>query len=420
MKKKLNPNSHYKRLRGNIAMKKKLNPYSHKYLIGDTSISSWSDLPFDLLNLVFERLCFADFQRGKSVCSSWLSFSRQCVPKNHIPWVLLFPQNNQTNSCMLFNPEEKDKLYKTQDLGLEFAKSSCLKTYGSWLLMQNLQLNLYIVNLFTHERINLPPVESQLGMTKVERILDDGFRITRNGHEYKHMDVRSPVFWIDEKTKDHVVSWVLSNFCVVYSKTGDNSWNQIPKTSRCLEMVYKDHKLYLSSYSDNIKIFDFSGEVPQQIVIEEKHIVPPLVLLKPVDSSGASWSRLGARWWSIVATNIVVTVTGDVLEVVKMWAPRFRSWSFRLYKVYSLGFKEHEEVYSLGDEAMLLDLGITVLANDNDGISRNSIYFSDCKKTNNVYLFNLKTLKMEKLHKFDCSSVQLSSSRWFLPSFTKT
>ncbi|CAF2026507.1 unnamed protein product [Brassica napus] len=85
---------------------------------------------------------------------------------------------------MLFNPEEKDKLYKTQlDLGLEFANSSCIKTFGSWLLMQNLQLNLYIVNLFTHEMITLPLVESLLGMTEVERILDNEFRIkSNNGH----------------------------------------------------------------------------------------------------------------------------------------------------------------------------------------------------------------------------------------------
>ncbi|KAJ0263500.1 putative F-box protein [Hirschfeldia incana] len=392
MKTKLNPNSH-KRLRGNTAMKKKkLNSHPrHKYLIGDTS-KSWSDLSFDLLNLVFESLSFADFQRAKSVCSSWRSSSRQCVPKTHIPWVLRFPKNEENSSCMLFNPEEKDKLYKTQDLGLEFAKSSCLKTYGSWLLMQNLQSNLYIVNLFTGKRIKLPPVESQFGMTTIQSL----------------------VFWIDDETKDHVVAWALSKKCVVYCKTGDNSWNKIPKTSRCHDMVYKDHKLYLSSYSSNVKIFDFSGEVPQQIVIEEKHGVPPhLVNLKPIGGFRDNY------WSIIVATNIVVTVAGDVLKVVKMWTAS-RSWSFCLYKVYSLGFEEHEQVYSLGNEAVLLDQCITVLANDNDGIRRNAIYFSDCSNTNNVFLFSFKTKKVEKLHKVDWLSVQLSSSRWFLPSFTKT
>ncbi|KAL0738766.1 hypothetical protein Bca4012_014976 [Brassica carinata] len=267
--------------------------------------------------------------------------------------------------------------------------------------MQNLQLNLYIVNLFTGERINLPPVESQFGMTKVERVLYNEFCIkSNNRYEYNLMDVRSPVFWIDEKTKDHVVSWVLSNFFVVFSKTGDNSWNQIPQSSGCLDMVYKDHKLYLSTYSGKVKIFDFSGEIPQQIVIEEKHIVPPLVILKPIGGFRDDY------WSRIVATNIVVTVTGDVLKVVKIWTYWSRSWSFRLYKVYSLGFKQHEQVYSLGDEAILLDLGITVLANDSDGVRRNSIYFSDCSNANNVFLFSFKTQKMEKLHKVKLQDIK--------------
>ncbi|KAF3596253.1 hypothetical protein DY000_02027038 [Brassica cretica] len=33
----------------------------------------WSELSVDLMQLIFERLGFADFERAKSVCSSWLS-----------------------------------------------------------------------------------------------------------------------------------------------------------------------------------------------------------------------------------------------------------------------------------------------------------------------------------------------------------
>ena len=384
-------------------MEESHNPNSHERL------KSWSELPSDLLISLLERLSFTDFRRAKSVCRSWYSASRQCVPKNNnIPWLLLFPEDNNS-CCTLFNPEEKDKLYRTQYLDLVLPRIFCLKTCGSWLLMRNRSSNLYLLNLFTKERINLPPVESQVGTTKLERTVV-GFRITcpDGSKPGKPMHIRSPVVWIDEKTKDYLVSWGLGTCCVVYSKKGDNSWTQIPEALDCCDMVYKDHKRYFSSYSGKVKIFDFSGEIPQQIVIEEKHIVPPLVILKPIDYS--------VHWPSIDATNIVVTVTGDVLKVVKVWTYWSRSWSFRLYKVYSLGFKQHEQVYSLGDEAMLLDLGITVLANDNDGIRRNSIYFSDCKNTNKVFHFSFETRKMERLHKFDCSSVQLSSSQWFLPS----
>ncbi|XP_024009180.1 putative F-box protein At4g22180 [Eutrema salsugineum] len=105
-------------------MEKKLNPNPHERVRQDVS-NSWLELPQDLVNSVFERLSFADFQRAKSVCSSWHSASRQ--------------------------------------------QSVCKATYGSWHLMQDPCYNLYIVNLFFHESINLPPMESQLGMTKIER-----------------------------------------------------------------------------------------------------------------------------------------------------------------------------------------------------------------------------------------------------------
>lgn len=72
--------------------------------------------------------------------------------------------------------------------------------------MRNRMHNLYIVNLFTHERIDLPPVEAQHGVTKMERTLDDDhdvFCITsHNGKEYKGIRLRSPVLWIDEKPEN--------------------------------------------------------------------------------------------------------------------------------------------------------------------------------------------------------------------------
>ncbi|ESQ55136.1 hypothetical protein EUTSA_v10027492mg [Eutrema salsugineum] len=385
--------------------KKKHNPESHECLRQDTS-KSWSDLPLDLLNSVFERLSFANFQRAKSVCSSWYSASRQCVPKNnHIPWLILLPEdsNNNSSSCTLFNPEEKDKLYRTQDLGLEIAKSICIATYGSCLLMQNNLHNLYIVNLFTYERINLPPVESQIGTTKIQRTKDDQFLITSHNGEESHY---------------HVVSWGLGRWCVVYSKKGANSWNQIPVVSECCDLVYKDHKLYFLSYrARDFRIFDFSGETPQETFrrsVSVEMFCHGRQLRKP------------SNHWRLFATKLVVTVTGDVLKVEQLLRPISRKWSFRVFKVVSSsGFVENcDRIYSLGDgESMLLDQGITVLANETDGLIRNSIYFSVTNHENNTndnFLFNLMTRKMESLHKFDSSSVQSSRTRWFLPIFTHT
>nr|VDD49200.1 unnamed protein product [Brassica oleracea] len=285
-------------------------------------------------------------------------------PKSQIHWLILFPEGDENNNnnypCTLFNPEERDKRYKTQDLGLEFAKSFCISTYGSWLLMRHPLRSLYVVNLFTNERINLPSVESQLGMVKVERTLD-GYELrttSPNEKVYKGISIRTPVFWIDERTNDYVVIWGLRDLCVVYSKKRDTSWTQLPKTAGCVDVVYKESKLYLS-LSGCFLIFDLSGETPQQIFQS--------------NSNGL-----------VVPTKLVVTVTGEVFKVEKWWRPRSETWSFRVIK------------------SMLLDQGITVLGND--GFIRDSIYFSVKRdNTSSIFVFNLKTKKTEPLHNFDCS-----------------
>lgn len=98
-------------------------------------------------------------------------------------------------------------------------------------------------------------MEAQRGVTKMERTLyDDVFRITsHNGKEYKGIRQRSPVLWIDEKTREYVVSWELRGLCVVYSRKGDASWNQIPETSSCCDMVYMDSKLYFLSLFGHVQ-----------------------------------------------------------------------------------------------------------------------------------------------------------------------
>ncbi|XP_048617885.1 probable F-box protein At4g22165 [Brassica napus] len=404
-------------------------PNSYKLQRRGDKSKSWSELPQDLINSVLERLDFADSRRAESVCSSWYSAAKRCVAKKQIPWLILLPdEDDKINNhwCKLFNPGEKDKLYKIRDEDVEFANSYCLATYGNWLFMVDYWYNLYLLNIFTHERIDLPPVESQLGTTKLERTLKGWFCIS-NGHRkrnHKDIIIVSPVFWIDEHTKEYLVLWGFGEWCVAYSKKGDTFWNQIqiPVDYGCSHMVYKDQKLYylLKDYIGSngfIKIFDFSGEIPRETF--QCGGVPGNI--SSLDPTGNSWRITNAK--------LVVTVTGDVLYV-ENWATlftSFRVWSFRVYKVYSSGlFNKYEQVDSLGNEAMLFDLGITVLANDDivGGFKRNSIYYkTTCheKNTTQICLFNFETKEMEPLHKFDCSShEQLARSLWFLPSFKQT
>ena len=119
----------------------------------------WSELCPEMVRCVFERLSFRNLKRGRSVCSSWRTALRGCVPKrNQIPWLILFPnkKENNSNSCVLFVPDDRDRTYKTRDLGVDFVKSCSIAGYGSWLVMGDTLWNLKILNPLTSERIDLP------------------------------------------------------------------------------------------------------------------------------------------------------------------------------------------------------------------------------------------------------------------------
>ncbi|CAA7057836.1 unnamed protein product [Microthlaspi erraticum] len=373
------------------------------------NLHCWSKLPQDLMQMVFERLGFADFQRAKSVCSFWLSASRQSKPNNKTPWMILFPKDN--NYGLLFNPEEKDKFYKTQDLGNDFAKSYCVATYRSWLLMLDPKYldfcegkineplyNLFILDLLTRERINLPTLVSEFGI------------------------LNAPIFWMDEKTKDYLVIGMFNEEDAVFFKKGDSSWKEMPELSlsdidECFNMVYKDHKLYCLNY-DELKIFDFSGEVPVEVFkISVRGCVPRLLR--------CPGRRPPANTLIRMKHNVVVTLSGDVLIVTSTRPGISKIWNFEIYKIDSSKGNKWEEIVSLGDEAILLELGLTVDTKEmSEGIKRNSIYFNgrdfgDEYDENDIFIFSLDTKKVEQPHQFVCSSVPCSNMRWFLPSFKR-
>ncbi|KAF8080252.1 hypothetical protein N665_0962s0009 [Sinapis alba] len=348
----------------------------------------WSELPLDLMQLIFERLSFTDFESAKSVCSSWQTGWRQSKPNNKIPWMILFPE--EKNYCLLFNPEDREeKLYKTQHLGDNFATSyTCVATYRSWLLMDpcfNNREDLgYILNILTLERINLP--------------------LTSKG-------ICSAILWIDDKTKDYLVV----GETLVYLKKGYNSWKQISEGIQ-KDIVFKDHKLYCLDKDNELRIFDFSGEFPLQVsrVRVGRRYVRPQILSCLIRSPGYSPNFHDAH----KTKNVVVTVGGDVFIVKGKNPSRSHTWNFKIFKMDSS--KGLEEIVSLGDEAIILDLGITVVAKDLEGVISNSIYFTaDGIMWDNteIFVFNLDTKMVEQLPPLVSSSLSFSSARWFFPSF---
>ncbi|EOA39053.1 hypothetical protein CARUB_v10011670mg [Capsella rubella] len=302
--------------------------------------------------------------------------------------MIRFPKGN--GECLLFNPEKKDKMYKIPNLGNDFTKNVCVATYKSWLLMQpkykhideDCRLNLYILDLLTRERINLPTFVSGCGLI-------------------------CSILWIDEKTKDHLVIGMSEEDHAISFKRGDKSWKKNPNL---------DQKLYCLNYA-KLKVFDFSGYTPLRVF--KTSVSDFLQPLRPfgMRMPGTSWKD------NVVHSKnkVVVTLARDVL-IVKCRRPNVsKIWEFKIYKM--VGNNQWEEIYSLGGETILLDLGITLLAKDMQGIQKNSIYFSmdtilfeDQYDKTEIFIF-VTTHPVQLPHRSVCSSFPCSRSRWFLPCF---
>lgn len=379
----------------------------------------WSEMCFDVLQLILESLSFPVFHRARSVCSSWYSVSKSCV-RNRYPWLILFPEKfSGSESCELFDPR-KDKTFKTKDLGVELSESSCVASYGNWLLMLNQSLDFSILNVFSGERINLPPLSSLRGKGRFRRENNGGLLLVHSRNDREpifHMNIATGMLWIDEKTKDFVVSWIYNDLYLFSYKKGDDSWWHLQGT-RCLSMAYKDQKLCVYTSDHYIKILDFSGDFPKELVEEENPYL-----------NHPFW-KVPQPWEHIWKRRIAMSKSGDVLIVLssKGFPENQEKLSFYVFKMNREGTK-WERVNSLGDDEMLvfgdgltLEASATKESGGGGGIVKSDLnYFvaddvwppqNDTIFQSSAGVFDLKTAELTWSRFPYCSS---SKNRWLVP-----
>lgn len=374
----------------------------------EAATSNWSNLCLDVIQIVLEKLSATDFNRAKAVCSGWLSASRQSVRKqNQIPWLILFPyERSYGYSCRMLNPAEKGLVYRSRNLGVEFTQSRCIATCGSWLLMYLFrgQPKLYILNPLTRDRINLPPLESRkcdiIFSPQEVRLFCQGDQQSRRESalteeicDLSSKDEKS-VLWVDERSKNYLVVWSHGDCCLFFSKKGDNVWRMFPYVgiSGLWDFVCKGLMLYMYTRLSLIEIYDFSGD-------------SPLALTHALFSCPSRFLS------GYTIERIAVTTSGEAL-MVRIYNIRKTFRSFYVHKK-NHATNKWDEMASLGDQALILDLGITVSAKDVQGFKSNSIYFSGVSfGTNHIFIYNLATHKVEP---FMASTNKFFDARWFIP-----
>ncbi|CAL9232375.1 unnamed protein product [Arabidopsis halleri] len=323
----------------------------------------WSDLPFDILRSLFERLSFVDFHRAKIVCTNWYLCSKQTLHKTRkSPWLMLFPEDG----CVLYNPDEDRNV----------------------------------------------------------------------------VDLRG-LLWVDEKKKEeYTVVWFFdtgANY-IAFCKNREDHYRTIPtrfnvrrELRGISDMVLGGDILYVYTIRRYIRVLDLSGQEGYNDVVSNTDLLSPLYPASP-PSSDDETTYDGA----FSRHNIAVTTSGEVLLVESIVYDdssdsKIPTIGLRLYKkvpnpdpdefIYRPNVSV--EVDSLGHEALLLDLGITVPADRTLGIEPNSIYFTrhdrlrNCKlkpscRARDICVFNLKTKNVTRFPSL--SYLKAKDALWFLPS----
>lgn len=320
-----------------------------------------------------------------------------------------------TESCMLFNPRER-KTYRTRYLGANLSESRCVASYGNWLLLLNPSLDFSVLHVFTGERINLPSLSLRVrGNVRFQRKDDGGFFLEHSWLDREtiiNRYIETAVLWIDEKTKDFVVCWIYNDQYLFSFKKGDDSWWHLEDT-KCLAMAYKDQKLCVYTCDHHIKILDYSGHIPEEIIEENPYLNHPFYY----DPQ---------PWEYIWKKRVAITTSGDVLIILSLIGSS-EDQEKRLFYIFKMNLQddEWERVDSLGNEILVFGDGLTLaVASANEDTRGGVIYFV----TDDVWPAQTHTVLQSSTGAFDLETTNirwslpyyyLSKIRWFVPGSDK-
>ncbi|KAF3577687.1 hypothetical protein DY000_02033140, partial [Brassica cretica] len=267
-----------------------------------------------------------------------------------------------------------------------------LANSGNWFLALDSGSNLYIEHVFSEKkRINLPPLESKKGFSQ------------------RVKDLRG-LLWVDKRKEEYTVAWFFDKGAeyIAFCKNGEDCYRTIPTrigvhfTSQGIsDMVLRGDFLYVYTTRKYVRLLDLSGHEGFMQVTKRSFILPFLPAFPP-SSEEITYAEV-----LLVKSMVFKATTSDMMP----------KRMFHLYKT-----DPNPEVHSLGDEALLLDSGITVPADPTLGIEPNSIYFTRHDRVRNyvqepscpdICVFNLATKKFTRFPIL--SYFNPKDALWFLP-----
>ncbi|KAK2987028.1 hypothetical protein RJ640_004754 [Escallonia rubra] len=320
---------------------------------------SWSDLPQELLFLIFSCLQYAaDLLRCGNVCTTWrapaMEIYRDFFTKR--PPLLLIPNNDQEGDRIMLDMTSNE-VYKVH---LPEARGRWIHgTINGWLVILGLDSShdIHLLNPFTRAQFLLPPRS-----TLQYHQLDDGTPL-KTGFIKRAMLTSTPF------DPDCVVLIIYSRQnCIAFCRIGDEKWTSIAKPNiPFFDFIFYKGQFYAMDNLGNFLKFELDLDheatllaTPARPHCEQRYMVESLSGDLLLVLKYCSWDSDDDDFQEEPFTVLYDT---DMFEVFK-WVMDEKEW---------------REVNNLGDEALFLghNGAISVSATKTKGCKGNCNHFID-------------------------------------------
>lgn len=379
-----------------MAIKSKRNP------------STWSQLPEDILYLIFKRLSRLDHLRLKSICCLWNSVVSLLQT---MPWLMFRSDVDiEQNSLQFFNPQDESRCRLKNFIPSGHGESFCVGSSHGWLVVMNNRASPYLLKPFSQDQIQLPDkitfpsVEDVLEGIKGSWIISQRncrnilkFHYYPSTRDLRENFIQKAVLTSDPSKNDNY------GVCAIFGKkrrlalflNGEQKWISLDG----LENGYRDiaccnnNEIYaLSLYGLGIEVWHINNLSPAKNI------------------------ELGTFMDHLYTKSYLVESRGEVLLVNCIGEGKQNNEDddanenrsiLRLcrqvrFEVIQMDFNRGEEVMvkSLEDRALFIgkNHSMSISATDVLGCQENSIYFVDvhCGAAVNAYFVDLCNFNLEE------------------------
>ncbi|XP_077250866.1 F-box protein SKIP23-like [Tasmannia lanceolata] len=372
-----------------MVINKACNPINSKKTHRNSDMDKWSELPNDLLAMVFDRLpLFIDYIRVGAVCSSWYQFTEENSNwldfQDQLPLMML-PDKERTETRSFYSITEN----KVYDIQLsEFHGKWCLVSSKGWVVTIDETNNVHLLNPLTTEIVYI-----------VNTVLS-----------------ANPI-----STKDYIVATIVTyDWKLSFYKSWDEKWTTNNELIHYEDVIYYKDKFYGITSHNAIVTYDFaSNDFPKFSIITHPFQEETADRSYLVESSGKLLKVLRYYEWYPDYENDE-DEDGKVFQHCQEWVYR-TDW----FDVFELDEETGKwiEIESLGDQSLFLGYGnsVSLSASDFPQCKRNCIYFTDnCDDLPTWGLdngvFNLEDKSIEPF--YPSCSTWITKPIWVTPYFS--